>query len=177
MDDLFERLSEEKEMFGIEKDKIQLRSVEDYMKTQDVLDAGAEDKPPKRRFVISKAKSLIGPVIGVLFIVALVAAALSQFNSLRSEIAEVKSEGENEVKELKLQVSDLTTKVGTSEKQAAQLTDSISRLEKELEAERTERMKVADSKRAAATARTRGKKSAKNAAPSKAPKKIAPKKG
>lgn len=130
-------------MFGFEKRKIQLRSVEDYMRTQEVLSASPEEsKPPRKRADLGKLKPLMGPAIGILLILVFVAAALSQFNSLRSEIAALKAAQKgDDVKELTARVADMTARLERSEKRAAALTQEISGLEKALETERSERIR------------------------------------
>jgi len=155
--DLFERPGRRREMFGSDKKKIQLKSVEDYLRTQEVLNAGPESTPPKRRATLARAKSLVGPFIGVLFILLLVAAALSQFNGLRSEIAAVKAERSDDLQGLKLQVTELAAKAEKSEKQAALLAENISRLERELGAEKSARAEEA-ARRAAMVAAGKAKK-------------------
>ncbi len=158
-------------MFGFEKKKIQLRSVEDYLRTQELLDKGPEQKPPQRRTPRAGAKSFVGPAIGILFILLFVAAALSQFNGLRSEIAAIKAQKADDMKGLETQVADLTTKVDKSEKRAAMLADNISRLEKALEAERSERTRAEEAaKRSVTAAADKVKKGVKHTPPAVPPK-------
>jgi len=158
-------------MFGFEKKKIQLRSVEDYLRTQEVLGGGPEDKPPKRRATHSRAKSLVGPFLGVLFILLFVAAALSQFNGLRSEIAAMKAQRNDDLKELKLRVEELTGRAEKSEKRAALLAENISRLEMALEEERLELERAeAAAKRAAVVTAGKARKPATHTPPTASPK-------
>jgi hypothetical protein len=157
-------------MFGFEKKKIQLRSVEDYLKTQEVLGTAPEQKPPQKRVRLAGTRSFVGPAIGILFILLFVAAALSQFNGLRSEIAAVKTQKADDMKGLELQVADLTTKVDKSEKRVALLADNISRLEKALEAERSERMRAEEATKRSVMAADRAKKTVRHTPPAVPPK-------
>lgn len=136
-------------MFGFEKKKIQLRSVEDYLKTQEVLGESPSMKPfrrtpglLKRAAGLPRLKRFAGPVLGILFIVILVGAGLSQFNGLRSEIAAIKAHKSEEVKELRLQLAGVSEKADKSEKRAAELLQEVSNLERALQAERAERMRA-----------------------------------
>ena len=139
-------------MFGFDKEKTEVRSVEDYLRTDDGLTAGPDREPAKRRWIRVRLKPLIGPCLGLLFVAALVAAALSQFNGLRSEIAEVKSQKDGEIKELNQQVAELTARASQTEKQTAVLTENISMLERALDAERSARVMAEEAARRAAAA-------------------------
>ena len=110
-------------MFRFEKKKVQLRSVEDYLRSQDLLGGDAPPKPPQRPKSLGRVKALVGPALGVLFILVLVGAALSQFNGLRSEIAALKDQKSEEVKELDLRLADVSARADKSEKRATQLAE------------------------------------------------------
>lgn len=152
-------------MFGFEKKKIQLRSVEDYLKTQEVLGAGPEDKPPKGQEPLAGARSFVGPTIGLLLILLLVAAAFS-FHGLRSEVAAVKAQKDKELKGLKLQIAGLAAKADKSDQRTVLLAQEVSRLEGLVETERSERAAAEMTKKRAAMVKTRkAKKRVKKRAP------------
>lgn len=159
-------------MFGFEKKKVQLRSVEDFLRTQEAVAGGPTPKPPKRPSSLPRVKALLGPILGVLFILGLVAAALSQFNGLRSEMDALKDQKSEDVKELTLRLTDLSARLDKSEKQATQLAENVSKLEKALAAETSERIRAEEAaKRMAIAAAGRTKNGARKTKPLSAEKK------
>jgi hypothetical protein len=142
-----------KKMFGFGKKKVQLSSVEDYLRTREMLGDGPAPKPAKRPPVnLARVRSLVGPALGVLFILVVVGAALSQFNGLRSEIAEMKAQKSEDLKELRVQLAEFLERADKSEKRAAQLAERVSSLEKALQAETAERIRAEQAAKKAAMA-------------------------
>jgi hypothetical protein len=141
-----------KRMFGFGKKKVQLSSVEDFLRTREMLGDGPAPKPAKRPVNLARLRPLVGPAVGVVFILILVGAALSQFNGLRSEIAEMKAQKGEDLKELKVQLAESSERADKSEKRAAQLAERVSNLEKALQAETAERMRAEQAARKAAMA-------------------------
>ena len=149
-------------MFGFEKEKIQLKSVEDYLRTQELPGSGSENGTAyaKARAIFAKAKSAILPGVIILAILAAMTAAFSQMVALRTEVVRLKAtQKEGDLKALKEQVADLTAKIDRSEKQIEELRDDTYGLKVEMEAQKT---RVARAAAAAASARKarRGKEEA-----------------
>jgi hypothetical protein len=176
----FQRVPGGKQMFGFEKkEKVQLRSVEDYLRTQEVLG----DAPPRTKQAkgkadfkkqiagLSRLKSFIGPVVGIIFILVLVGAALSQFNGLRSEIAAIKAQKSDDIRELRTQLAEITEKADKSEKRANELAERVTGLERALQAETAERIKAEQAaKKAALEAANKARKTAAKATSKGSPK-------
>ncbi len=140
-------------MFGFEKEKIQLKSVEDYLRTQELLGSGSENGTAyaKARAIFAKAKSAILPGVIILAILAAMTAAFSQMVALRTEVVRLKAtQKEGDLKALRKQVSDLTAKIDRSEKQIEELRDDTYGLKVEMEAQKTRGARAAA---AAASAR------------------------
>ena len=140
-------------MFGFEKEKIQLKSVEDYLRTQELLGSGSENGTvyAKVRAIFAKAKSAILPGVIILAILAAMTAAFSQMVALRTEVVRLKAtQKEGDLKALRKQVADLTAKIDRSEKQIEELRDDTYGLKVEMEAQKT---RVARAAAAAASAR------------------------
>jgi septal ring factor EnvC (AmiA/AmiB activator) len=140
-------------MFGFEKEKIQLKSVEDYLRTQELLGSGSENGTvyAKARAIFAKAKSAILPGVIILAILAAMTAAFSQMVALRTEVVKLKAtQKEGDLKALRKQVADLTAKIDRSEKQIEELRDDTYGLKVEMEAQKTQVARAAASARKAA---------------------------
>ena len=126
-------------MFGFEREKIQLKSVEDYLRAQELLGAGSENGTTNTRWraILSEAKPFILPGAIILAIVLVVAAVLFEVITLRSEVAKLRSvQREGDVKALRSQIADLTAKIDRSEKQIEELKDDTYALRVEMEAQK-----------------------------------------
>jgi hypothetical protein len=134
-----------REMFGFEKEKIQLKSVEDYLRTQEILEAGSENGTTgeKGRAVLARIKPFVLPTIVILAVLLVVAAGFSQIMELRKEIAGLKVQKNGDLKALEQHVSDLAAKIDKSERQINLFRDDITGLEAGLETEKAERARVA----------------------------------
>jgi cell division protein FtsB len=140
-------------MFGFEREKIQLKSVEDYLRAQELLGAASENgmAPGKWRAVYSTAKPFILPGAIILAIVLAVGAAFFEMMTLRSEVARLRSvQTEGDVKALRKQIADLTAKVDTSAKQIEELKDDTYALKVEIEAQKARAARAMASAAAAA---------------------------
>jgi hypothetical protein len=130
-------------MFGFEKKKLRLKSVEDFLRTQEIRTSdGPERKPSRAVGLLARIKPFAGPAFGILLILIVVAAALSQFNGLRSEITAIKDQKSDEAKELRRQVAELSIRIEKSENQAARLGENVAKLEETVETERLERIRA-----------------------------------
>ena len=115
-------------MFGFEKEKIQLKSVEDYLRTQEILGTGSENGTTKEkgRAVLARIKPLLLPSIVILGVLLVIAAGFSQIMGLRREIAGLKVQKNGDLKALEQQVSGLAAKIDKSERQINVFRDDIS---------------------------------------------------
>ncbi len=148
-------------MFGFEKEKIQLKSVEDYLRTQELLGSSPENGTvySKARAIFAKVKPAILPVVIILAILAAMAAAFSQMMSLRAEVAKLKAaQKEGDLKPLKKQIADLTAKIDRSEKQIDELKDDTYGLKVEIEAQKAQVSRAAAAAAAARKAAAEKKK-------------------
>ena len=107
-------------MFGFEKEKIQLKSVEDYLRTQEILGSGSENGDRVRQGACHLRKGEIGhpprgdhPRHSCGHDSRLLPDA-----GAATEVAKLKaSQKEGDLKALRKQVADLTAKIDRSEKQ------------------------------------------------------------
>ena len=140
-------------MFGFEREKIQLKSVEDYLRAQELLGAGSENGMAhgKWRAAYSKVKPFILPGAIILAIVLVVGAAFFEMMTLRSEVAGLRSvQREGDVKALRRQIADLAAKMDTSAKQIEELKDDTYALKVEIEAQKARAARAVASAAAAA---------------------------
>ncbi len=148
-------------MFGFEKEKIQLKSVEDYLRTQELLDSGSENVTAygKARAIFAKVKPAILPAVIVLVILAAVTAAFSEMMALRSEVVKLNTaQKEGDLKALKKQIADLTVKIDRSDKQIDELKDDTYGLKAEIEAQKAQAARASAAARKAAAAAAEKKK-------------------
>jgi hypothetical protein len=138
-------------MFGGKKNKIQVQSVEEYLKGSDAGDEnGADDgslplmdtKKTKPARQGAKMKPFIVQSIVGIVVLALLLTALSQISVLKSEVADLQQRKDSESQALKTQVSDLSTKLGKAYSVLGEMTDRLSSLERQLDAERSQRLKA-----------------------------------
>jgi|GEM_PF-2980422 len=147
-------------MFRFEKEKIQLKSVEDYLRTQEILGAASENGKTggELRAFLAAVKPLALPIIIVLAVLFVVVAAFSQIMGLRAEVATLKARKDVDVKALQQQVIGLVSTVDRSQKQIQALRGNIAELQADLEAEKVERQRVAAAAAAARKAATADRK-------------------
>jgi predicted RNase H-like nuclease (RuvC/YqgF family) len=151
-------------MFGFEKEKIQLKSVEDYLRTQELLDSGSENVTAygKARAIFARVKPVILPVVIVLAILAAMTAAFSEMMALRAEVVRLNTaQKEGDLKALKKQIADLTAKIDRSDKQIDELKDDTYGLKAEIETQKAQLSRAAASaaaRKAAAAAAEKKKK-------------------
>jgi septal ring factor EnvC (AmiA/AmiB activator) len=131
-------------MFGSRKKKVQVKSVEDYLKGEDARVPTSETKPVSKSSPAIPAKATpfaIGGVVA-LFILVLMLVAFSQLNSLKSEVAELRTGKEGDTRALRMQVAELAVKLEKSNKQVEALTNNISALQRDLETEKSSRIRA-----------------------------------
>jgi hypothetical protein len=147
-------------MFRSKKNKIQVKSVEDYLRGEDARFPAPESKSASAAPMAQNVKLYIVQSVVLLFILALVLVAFSQLSTLKSQVAELQAGKEEETKTLKMQVGDLGTKLDKSDSQVAALAETVKALKNDLEAERSERARaeVAAAARKAQAASTAKKK-------------------
>jgi len=129
-------------MFGSRKKKIQIKSVEDYLKGEDARIPNTEPKPAAGPAIPVKAKPFIAQAVITLFILALMLVAFSQLSSLRSQVAELQTGKEGEARALKMHVAEIAAKLEKSNRQVDALTDTVATLQRELDAEKSSREKA-----------------------------------
>jgi hypothetical protein len=129
-------------MFGPRKKKIQVKSVEDYLKGEDarvpVAEAGTAASPA----VQTSMKPFIAQAVVTLFILALMLVAFSQLSRLRSQVAELQAAKEGDARAITMKVGELTARLEKSDKQVSLLSDNVSALQRGLEAEKSLRAKA-----------------------------------
>jgi hypothetical protein len=141
-------------MFGGKKKKIQVKSVEEYLRGNDATDetGGSDDSLPLTDTQPIKATPKQGPkvrpfiiqaVVGIVAL-ALLLTALSQISVLKSEVAEIQQRREGDVQALKAQVNDLSTKLGKAYSLLGEMTERVSSLERQIDTERAQRLKAAE---------------------------------
>jgi hypothetical protein len=145
-------------MFSGKKKKIQVKSVEEYLKGSDVTDGTTSDqippfdlgvKPKKPVKTGPNMKSFIIQAAVVIVILALLMTALSQISAVKTEVAELQhKEGESQA--LKNQIADLSAKLDKSNKKVENLNDRIFGLEKDLESQKAQRIAAEAAKKSAA---------------------------
>lgn len=148
-------------MFGFKGEKIQLKSVEDYLRAQELLGSGSENGAAagKWRALLAKVKPAILPGAVILAILLVLTAAFSQMMTLRTEVARLKAvQKEGDLKVLKKQLSDLTAKIDRSEKQIEELRDDTYGLRAEIEAQKAQAARAAAAARKAALSAAEKKK-------------------
>ena len=136
-------------MFSGKKKKIQVKSVEEYLKSSDPKDtANSEDRPLSSEAFINMKKPIksspnvkpfIIPAIVFIIILAMVMTALSQISSIKTEVAELQQHKDGESQVLKTQIADISIKLDKSTKKVEDLTDRLTLLEKELEAQKVQK--------------------------------------
>ena len=126
-------------MFGPRKKKIQVKSVEDYLRGEDARVPAAEPRTAASRSIPTSVKPFIAQAVVILFILALMLVAFSQLSTMRSQIAALQAAKEGDARALRMKVGELAAMLEKSEKQVSSLSDTVSTLRKELEAERSVR--------------------------------------
>jgi hypothetical protein len=142
-------------MFGPKKNKIQVKSVEDFLRGEDARIPAPENNKSRNALVIPQnVKLYIAQSVVLLFIVALILVAFLQMSTLKSQVAELQAGKEGEAKALKTQVGELAAKLEKSNGEVALLSETVTGLKNDLEAERSEqaRAEAAAAARKAATA-------------------------
>jgi hypothetical protein len=129
-------------MFGSKKKKIQVKSVEDYLKGEDARVPAPEARTAPSPAVQTKVKPFVAQAVVTLFILALMLVAFSQLSRLRSQMAELQAAKEGDARALTTKVGELTARLEKSDKQVSVLSDSISALQKDLDAQRSLRAKT-----------------------------------
>ena len=160
-------------MFGGKKKRIQVKSVEEYLKGNDAGDETGGDNgslplndaqptkpapkqgPRVRPFIIQSVVAIVA--------LALLLTALSQISVLKSEIAEIQQRKEGDVQALRTQVADLSTKLGKAQSLLGEMTERVSSLERQIDTERAQRLKTeaAAAKKSAAAPADKKKKAVK----------------
>jgi hypothetical protein len=131
----------EKGMFGSRRKKIQLKSVEDYLKAEDAK-AFAPEPVPAPAAKSAGAKPFILQAIVILIMLALMLVAFSQLSKLRSDVTELRAGRAGDTEGLKRQVTELAARLETSDKQVRSLSDSVQALQKDLQTERSLRART-----------------------------------
>lgn len=129
-------------MFGSRKKKIQVKSVEDYLKGEDARIPDTEPKPSAGPAIPPKAKPFIAQAVITLFILALMLVAFSQLSGLRSQVAELQAGKEGEARALKMNIVEIAAKLEKSNRRVDVLTDAVAVLQRELDAEKSLREKA-----------------------------------
>jgi hypothetical protein len=129
-------------MFGSRKKKIQVRSVEDYLKGEDARVPIPEPKPAAGPATSTKAKPFIAEAVITLFMLALMLVAFSQLSSLKSQVAELQAGKEGEARALKMHVAEIAAKLEKSNRQIDTLAGTVASLQRELDAEKSSREKA-----------------------------------
>jgi uncharacterized coiled-coil protein SlyX len=129
-------------MFGSKKNKIQVKSVEDYLRGEDARIPAPESKGGTSFAIPQQVKLYAAQGVVLLFIVALVLAAFSQLSTLKSRVTELEAGKEGEAQALKTQVGELAARLDKSNGQVALLTETVTALKDELEAEKAERARA-----------------------------------
>jgi hypothetical protein len=129
-------------MFGPRRKKIQVKSVEDYLKGEDARIPGSEGRTATPSAIPAKVKPFVAQAVVILFILALMLVAFSQLSTLRSQVAALQIGKEGEAQELKMQMAELAVKLDKSRKQVDSLVDSVAGLQRELEAEKSLRVRA-----------------------------------
>jgi hypothetical protein len=152
-------------MFSGKKKKIQVKSVEDYLRGGDptdstssdevpLLDLGTRQKKPSK--MGSNTKSFIIQAAVAIIILALLMTALSQISAIKAEVSALQHR-EGESQGLKSQIADLTDKLEKSNKKTADLTDRIAGLERELDAQKAQRAAALEAAKKTTAATTKKK--------------------
>ncbi len=143
-------------MFGYGKKKIEIKTVEDYVKNEDTPLPYIEEKPAARESSFGKIKVIVPSLIGFLVLLILVIAAYGKIAALTAELADLRSQSKTEeVSALKSQISGLAAQLEKTTKIADQARNDVAKLERDLEAEKTQqrvRAEAAAKKTAAAAA-------------------------
>ncbi|OPY67734.1 MAG: hypothetical protein A4E57_02127 [Syntrophorhabdaceae bacterium PtaU1.Bin034] len=133
-------------MFGFKKKNAPMKTVEDFLKSEDARIPGMQEKTTtitNGGSAIAKLKPLIAPFVALVIVLVLVIAAFGKISALNSEMSGLKSQINNgEVKALKSQLSGMEAKLEKSDKEMESLKNEISRLGRELETEKSRRVKV-----------------------------------
>lgn len=129
-------------MFGSKKHKIQVRSVEDFLRGEDARIPASETKRSISSNIPQHVKLYMIQGVVLLFVIALVLVAFSQLSTVKSQIAELEAGKEGEASVLKTQVGELAMKLERSNGEVALLAETVAALKNDLEAEKAERAKV-----------------------------------
>jgi len=130
-------------MFGLKKKKTQLKSVQEFLESENGKSRGDEKRTPDRESSIATIRPLLVPVICLLVILVLIIAAFAEINSLGSAVSQLTSQIKpGEVQELRSRLMELSARLEKSDKNSEQMRNSIARLEGELEAEKAQRLKA-----------------------------------
>lgn len=120
-------------MFGFKKKRVEMRTVEDFVKNEDTGMPG-DVRIPGRESASSKIKPIIAPLIGFLVILVLLIAAFAKIATLTAEVGELKSQSKaGEIDALRSQVSILATQIEKNSKVTEQLRADITKLEHDFE--------------------------------------------
>jgi hypothetical protein len=152
-------------MFGPRKKKIQVKSVEDYLRSEDARIPGSEGRTATPSAIPAKVKPFVAQAVIILLILALMFAAFLQLSALRSQVAVLQAGKEGEEQALKMQMAELAVKLDKSNKRVNSLADSVAGLQRELEEEKTLRVKAEAAAEAAKKAPTPDKKKPAKPAP------------
>ncbi len=129
-------------MFGSKRKKIQVRSVEDYLKGEDARIPAAEATLAPSSARPAKAKPFVAQAIVILFMLALMLVAFSQLSKLRSDVAELRAGKMGDTDALRKQVAEIAAKLETSNRQVESLTASVEALQRDVQAERSLRARA-----------------------------------
>jgi hypothetical protein len=146
-------------MFSSKKKKIQVKSVEEYLRGSDTSETTSLDEiPPLEMGTKAKTtsksgmnmKSFIIQAAVVIIILALLMTALSQISTVKNDVAELQhKDGESQA--LKNQITDLSAKLEKSNKKVEDLTDRIAGLERELDGQKSQKAAAEAAKKIAIT--------------------------
>ena len=122
-------------MFGFRKNAIQVKGVEKFFEKENKQREKSRKKAARRG--IGKMR-WIGIILAVLVIAGLAVFAGNQ----QTQLARVRASKDREISDLRLRISTLSTKLEESDKQVQTLKESIVALERQVEAERSQRARA-----------------------------------
>ncbi len=131
-------------MFGFGEKKTEIKTVEDYVRSEAAQIPPVERKRAPRGLASARFKSMIAPFIGFLILLALLIAGYGEIAALTSDVAELRSQIKaDEVAALRTRVLQLAAQLEKATKTSEQLRSDIARLEQDLEAEKAQRARAA----------------------------------
>jgi hypothetical protein len=123
-------------VFGFRKSAIQVKGAEKFFEKENRKQEKARKRAARR--VTGRAKRFFLLVAALVVVVALGVFIRNQ----HTQIVQLRALRDAEVERLKLHVSDLSAKLEESDRHVLTLNESIGELEKQVEAERSERVRA-----------------------------------